>query len=408
VLKLLLAGILVYTTNQIHLPTELGVPGLNVINLVFLVTVFLVWGQGARGLPAPALRATLLFYFAAVVLGTVIATTARPMGLMPDLTYAKTLIFYPLYYLLFYYGVRSEREISLLLMVIAFVTVVAGFEAWLEARDYGLGVYAETRRAAGPFGPDYRSANRAAVFYVMFAPLLLATALLMRGRPLWRWAGFGGFLILVGAILFTYSRQGYLIGLLGALLVCWRRSVPAAVLGAVVFFSALPFLPEGASERVAETQQQGELGEAQVDESTESRWILWEGAWEMWKENPLGVGANRFKAMVGSYTIYSGKDAHNYYVLTLAELGLQGLLALLLLVFAMWRLARRLRRGADDWTGYALASGFSVSVLCMALGNIFGSPFSEGSVMGMFWALAALLERRQQLRDRAAAEAVSA
>jgi O-antigen ligase len=402
-LKWVLAALLVYTTNQIHLPSELGVPGLNVLNLVFLVALALLWAQPSQHLTKPALRGPLLFYFAAVVIGTVIAAVLRPMGLLPDITYLKTLLFYPLYYFLFYYGVRGEREIEQLLKVIALVTVVAALEAWMEARSYGLGVYAETRRAAGPFGPDYRSANRAAVFYVMFAPMLLAVALLLRGRPMWRMAALGGFLLVAGAVLFTYSRQGYLIGLFGTLLVCWRRSIPAAVLGLIVFLSVLPFLPEGASERVAETQQQGELGEAQVDESTESRWVLWEGAWEMWKENPLGVGANRFKAMIGSYTIYSGKDAHNYYVLSLAELGLQGLIALLLLCFALWRLGRRLRRGADDWTGYALASGFSVSVVCMILGNIYGSPFSEGTVMGMFWALAALLERRQQLRTASAA-----
>jgi hypothetical protein len=34
----------------------------------------------------------------------------------------------------------------------------------------------------------------------------------------------------------------------------------------------------------------------------------------------------------------------------------------------------------------------------MALGNIYGSPFSEGTVMGIFWALAALVERQSQLR----------
>mgnify|MGYP001391775273 CR=1 FL=1 len=62
----------------------------------------------------------------------------------------------------------------------------------------------------------------------------------------------------------------------------------------------------------------------------------------------FGIGANRFKSEIGNYSRYSGKDAHNYYVLTLAETGWQGLLSLLWLVWAMWRLGGRLSRAAFD------------------------------------------------------------
>jgi O-antigen ligase len=224
----------------------------------------------------------------------------------------------------------------------------------------------------------------------------------LKGQPFWRMVALGGLLVLAAAILFTYSRQSYFIALLALALMAVRRSVLVAAFCAIVFAIALPMLPSGAFERVQETQQVDEFGQEDVDDSTASRWDIWGGAVVMWSESPIGVGANRFKGLIGDYSNYPGKDAHNYYVLTLAEAGLQGLLALLLLVFALWRLGCRLVREARDHEALTLAHGFRIAVLAMALGNIYGSPFSEGTVMGIFWALAALVERQSQLRAASA------
>ena len=39
----------------------------------------------------------------------------------------------------------------------------------------------------------------------------------------------------------------------------------------------------------------------------------------MWAHNPLGVGLNRFKGELHNYGMHKNLDAHNFYVLTLAE-----------------------------------------------------------------------------------------
>ena len=54
------------------------------------------------------------------------------------------------------------------------------------------------------------------------------------------------------------------------------------------------------------------------------------------------------------------------------------------------------------------AYGFRVAVLAMILGNIYGSPFSEGAIMGVFWALAGLMERYMSLRWQASQAASGA
>ena len=399
ILQLLLAVLLVYTVNQFHFDIDLGIPGINVINLVFgaALAALVLRGKGAP-LPKPSLGGPLRLYFAAIALATAIGIVARPQSTVEDLTYLKTLLFYPLYYFLFYYAVRDLKTARRLILLVLFVAVVAGLEAVREGLDYGIGGYAETRRAAGPFGPDYRSANRAGVFYAMFIPLFAAPVFFLKGQPLWRLIALGALLVLAAAILFTYSRQSYFIALAALSLMAIRRGVFVALFCAAAFALVLPHLPSGAFERVQETQQVGEYGEEELDDSTASRFDIWGGAVRMWAENPLGVGANRFKDLIGGYSNYPGKDAHNYFVLTLAEAGLQGLLALLWLVFAIWRLGGRLVRGAADAESLALGQGFKVAVIAMALGNVYGSPFSEGTVMGSFWALAALLERAAQIR----------
>ena len=398
ILTAILAALLIYSVNQIHLYVELGIPGINLTNLIFgAALVFLAVSQRGAAPPKPMLGGALRLYFAAIALATVIGMLVRPQSPMEDLTYLKTLLFYPLYYFLFYYGVRDLKSARRLILLVFVIALVAALEAVKEGMSYGIGAYAETQRASGPFGFDYRNANRAGVFYAMFIPLFAAPAFFLKGQPLWRMVALGGVLVLAAAILFTYSRQSYFIGLLVLALLAIRRSTVIAVVCAIGFAMSIPFLPSGVFERVQETQQVGEYGEEELDVSTASRFEIWAGAVEMWAENPMGIGANRFKGMIGNYSNFPGKDAHNYFVLTMAEAGFFGLFALLWLVFTMWRLGSRLVQTAFDPESRALAHGFRFAVLAMALGNLYGSPFPEGTVMGVFWALAALVERRAQL-----------
>ncbi|HET9482447.1 MAG TPA: O-antigen ligase family protein [Xanthomonadales bacterium] len=402
----LLAILLVYTVNQLHLPQELGIRGLNVANLLFAIAALaVVAGGGSGATTRPLLKRALLGWFAMLVVAFAIARARGGGELMADLTYLKTALFYPLFYFLFFHGVRDLKWTRWLIGLTLLVAFVAGLEALKEAVGYGIGQFVDSRRASGPFGIDYRSANRAGVYYAMFLPLFLGLAVFLRRQPLLRAAAFAGVLVVTGAILFTYSRQAYFIALIGLVLLLARRGVLATLLGLAVVWAVVPHLPEGVGERVEETQQQGDYGQVEYDASTASRWEIWSGAVSMWAEHPLGIGLNRFQQNIGEYSTIEGKDAHNFYVLTLAEAGIQGLVALLVLLAAMWRLVRRLRAAAFDAEGRALAVGANVAFVCMMLGNVYGSPFFEGAVMGTFWALLGLLERYALLRQpqRAAA-----
>src|SRR3546814_4409137 len=73
---------------------------------------------------------------------------------------------------------------------------------------------------------------------------------------------------------------------------------------------------------------------------------------------------------------------------------------LLLVFWRLWLLANNFRARAaksGNPESVALSLGFSVTVVSMALGNVYGSPFLEGSVMANFWILCGLIERYSAL-----------
>ena len=152
------------------------------------------------------------------------------------------------------------------------MAAVAGLEAIREGIDYGFGVYGETKRAAGPFGTNYKASNLAAVFFSMFMPVFAAVALYQRGRPLVRWGGIGGVGILLLAIFCTYSRQAYLIVAAMLLLMTMKRNV---VLGLLILLAVVNYeswVPEGVVTRLAMTEQVSEeTGEEQLQLRSEER-----------------------------------------------------------------------------------------------------------------------------------------
>lgn len=407
-LRPLFAILIFYVVYSLHWPLETGIPAVNVSNLLFgaIVIGILASKEQPEVLAERAELKGALIVFGLSMLAAFLVARASAGDLMTDVTYLKNALFYPLFYFI---GLRARLDLKrtrqMLILVFA-VAALAALQAIRQGFDYGIGNFVETHRASGPFGKTYAMANRAGVYYAMYVPMFAAIALCFRRQKLWRLAGIAGVAMMALAIMFTYSRQSYGIALVGLALVFLRRSFLLSVLMAGAVALLIGYLPSSVTERVQETRQRGASGGVEVDPSTASRWEIWAGASQMWPEHPLGVGLNRFKDTIGRYApAYEGYDAHNYYVLTMSEGGVLGIAALLWLLYRLLRLAGRLRQRAppDDPEAQGLTLGFGAFVICMAMGNLYGSPFSEGAVMGNFWMLCGLLERYIALKQPAAA-----
>jgi hypothetical protein len=105
----------------------------------------------------------------------------------------------------------------------------------------------------------------------------------------------------------------------------------------------------------------------------------------------------------GSYGGRPMLDDHKHYVLFAAEAGPLGAVIHLVVVLSLWWFGHhyyRLAKRRNTPLGRALGSGFAFMSLAMILGNIYGSPFANGEVMGVYWALAGVMARHMVILRR--------
>lgn len=410
-LRLMLALTIVLMPNLLYFPPNAGIPGLNPANiLLILLLVTMAFSRPSEDptMTRGILTSPLLFWFFTLFIAFFVAQATKPMSLLDDLVYLKNIVFYPLFYFVFRRCRQDLKGTRLLIYLTLAVAVAAGVDAAIDGLSFDINSYSDEQRTAGPFG-EKNASNRAGVFYATFLPLLFAMAIFMRDKAKWRLAAIGGCVILAFAIMVTFSRQSYLIALVGIVLLLVRRNVLLAVLIAVLAVPATALLPEAVVDRVAATQRYDAVGASQLDDSTESRFSIWAGAWKMWKAHPGGVGLHRFPTYIGDYSEHRARDAHSIYVLTLAESGPLGVAAILWLLWRLLRLALAVRQSGNESEveAKALGIGFTVAILAMALGNVYGSPFLDGLVMGNFWILCGLLEHYTRLQRHATATAIA-
>ncbi len=406
VLRMVLATIVLLMPNLAQVPWNTGIMGLNLANLCLLVAAIAIGltRDASDQLPTTGeLTPALFAMFLVLLLSFAVAANAVPANVRQYAQSFKEAAFYPLFYIVFRRCRLDLAGTRQLIIVTMAVVALAGVQAIRQGLDYGLGHYNETHRAAGPFGHDYRMANLAGAYYAMFLPMFLALALFLRRQKVWRVAAIAGVIILAIAIMVTFSRQSYLIAMVCAGLLVSRRNVALALVLTGALWSMSGFLPDSVVQRVQETRQADGVGAPKLDVSTASRFEIWAGALRMWGDHPLGVGLDRFKEEIGNYaTAYEHYDAHNFYILMLAECGPLAILAIAWLLWRLARLALRAKQAArDDPEANAIAIGFAVCALAMAMTNLYGSRFFEGTVMAGFWILCGLVERYTSLLEAA-------
>jgi O-antigen ligase len=392
---LVLAATVVYLPYEQHYPLVLPIRGVNVVNIIFIVLAIAVAIRKRDRASAPApLRARFLLLFLALAVAFTVGELYDSSAMAEDATYLKSSIFYMLFFFLFYHAPRDARSIRFLWGAILLTVLLVSVQGMRQAFDYGIANFNPNRRITGPFGQGtVFGANMAAAFFIIMLPMALMTMLMAKSQPLLRLAGAACVFVGVFATFFTYSRQAYF--LLAALFVVagLRRSLAVAILAGALALSYEIWVPSTVVERIDMTEQVDAGGEAKLDASTESRFLLWQGAMELFRERPWGIGVNQFRRNIGQHVPgYAGFDAHNGFILVLTECGVLGFFALAWLLLGLWRLARRIEK-LPDASSQLYGSALSMAVLGVACANLFGSRIFNGEVMADFWVMAGLAAR---------------
>ncbi|MEA3415948.1 MAG: O-antigen ligase family protein [Thermodesulfobacteriota bacterium] len=171
-------------------------------------------------------------------------------------------------------------------------------------------------------------------------------------------------------------------------LIYFSKRKMVVIVPLIVIIAIAPFvLPHAVKERVLFTftqRQQGgqmEIGGAKIDTSTSARLTSWKIVLtrDFIKHPILGYGV----------TGYTFLDAQ--YPRVLAETGLAGLLAFLLLLVAIYRNALHTYRNASDPLFSGLSLGYLAGFIAMLVHSVGANTFIIVRIMEPFWFLTAII-----------------
>ncbi len=234
------------------------------------------------------------------------------------------------------FAYRTDPDPKLLRSVLAYLTIVVSALALVQVAfgsPESLLLDGHTlRRVAGPLeGP-----NQLGAFLGLTLPLLLALVLRSRVRS----EELVAFAIGAVALVLTFSRAGLVACVLACVLVLLLRLPrPAIVLGAVAaLWLTVAFAVMVDAMRIPNTE--GTMSRLFPERITDpyngglgTRDALWHGALAMWRAHRLlGVGPGNYELEVSQLVPGVRTHPNNYYLQALAEDGILGLLAFLLLI----------------------------------------------------------------------------
>jgi O-antigen ligase len=160
-------------------------------------------------------------------------------------------------------------------------------------------------------------------------------------------------------------------------------------------------IPEDLRERVTTSTEEFRLFDASTITITSENFAAverlahWQAGWNMWEDHPLlGVGAGNFNERYDDYYVreglrFSRGHAHNYYIHTLAETGLAGLVAYLTLIGSLGGLALWTVLKAPQGIERMVALGSLGTMTSVAVHNVFENlhVLNIGITMGLVWVL---------------------
>jgi O-antigen ligase len=271
--------------------------------------------------------------------------------------------------------VRTELRLRLLLLLVLGVSIYLSINA---INDYRAGIFAtgaaETHdlRIAGRIKGLFENSNDLALHLVSVIPI--AVALGLSGRnPLKKLIYFGVTGLMVGAVIVTFSRGGF-IGLIAATFVLVRRlgkknrvATTTALAFAVILFLALA--PGAFSNRLSTIFNSAADLTGSSSQRTE---VLKRSVWVALRYPLLGVGIGNFH-----HKSPRNLETHNAYTQVAAEMGLAaGVIYVLFLIHPIRRM-RLIENESyaepDRRRFYYLSIGLQASLIGFMFSSFFGA-----------------------------------
>ena len=309
-------------------------------------------------------------------------------------------------------GISRERLKGLLWALLGLVTVLGAIgvfqwlvqwptpREWVDITETNIGT-----RAFGTMLNPNTYGGYLAIFLAPMIALFTAERLNKTHRVLL----LGALPVILGAVLFTFSRSAWmaLAVALGIVGIAKDRRIIALVLMAVL---VLPVAAPTITARIAQGFSMAYFSKSAAG----GRIDWWSKATEVAHEiNPLfGVGPGQFGGAAANhfgtkayklvglperYPLWVDSQLFQY----IAEVGYLGLFAFFWVLLAFFRCARELYRRSDELTG-ALTVGFAGSVLGILLFSLFASVFEMQQIASVLWFGMGLVATMKRSYDKGA------
>ena len=264
--------------------------------------------------------------------------------------------------------VRTEGRLRIMLWVVLAVSITTSIGA---ISDYQAGRLLDGgARIKGSIGGLFENPNDLALHLVTIVPLAVGLMLASRGvfKKLLYLAAAG---LMVGAVIATFSRGGFLGLVAVALTLAWkfgRKNRPLVVIASVIVVVAVMALAPGEYSARLSTIWGGDA----LGSSSARQEIFWRSVLVAARYPIFGVGIGNFH-----FRSIHEQVSHNSYTQVAAELGLAAfVIYVLFLIYPLKRL-RKIERAcvevkeADKF--YYLSVGLQASIIGYMVGSFFAS-----------------------------------
>lgn len=312
---------------------------------------------------------------------------------------------YMLFFLVFFYGTRTEKDATFVLKCLLLSWVVSHFVAVLDAFGY-VQIGDIERRGDGRVQGAVGESNQYGAFVALTLPAAVAMALAMKGWRRWLWMAAAA--LTAGTLLMTVSRGAFVATFVATVagaylfrrylslgkIFSWGMMAGGAML-VIVLIVSLSF-GDLLYERVVSGFSTRDLGG-----TSSGRTEIWSTAIEMMFQHPqtllTGFGWNAYWVMPFRYS------PHNYYLAQWFNLGLPGLICSVLLLVIPVRTALRSFAVAPNHLRMPLA-GFVVATIAYAAATFFVDLYVPWIY---FWAYAGVSMRLAMIARDSALEPVT-
>ncbi len=323
-----------------------------------------------------------VFLLSVVVLGDITGLPPSPISSQLTEKYVKMMVFV---FCMTRLAV-TKRNLTIVIWTLVLGSLYIGYDAWTAPR----GAFAHGRlEFIG--GPDFRHSSGLAAHMAAMLPII--GACFMTTKP-WKFravAAAAGALT-VNTVILCRTRSAFIglgVGAVVALLLAPKR-MRMKTYGAIIVAGICAYALTDAAfwERMATLSDRDALN---ADKSAMGRLDIWKAAGEIMTEYPMGVGIGNFAyTMQKTHPHIGRRAAHNTFVLCFTELGLQGLVFLLVIVtssfYCAWKSIQIADRTHDPtWTRF-MGYGF---ILSMVIG-LSAQMFTERLYTEAFWWILAL------------------